>query len=408
MTPFDSWLSLLSLAQTRDPLLAQGAVDAKGAKKHSGRFTQNIDSNAVFDLQTVLKGLGYYVEPDGYFGEQTTAALRSALIGWRGAGDEYSFAEDWRPLAMQMINALFESAKAGKVQDYGQAAVEVVKELIPPTITVPSVFGPAPSTVTMPSTTTIPDTTSVPIVKDVPHTTPFVPSPPPSSSSRHPRGYLSPFVKTKAVLALPPSPTQERRKEEPPMTEPSERFQVAIGPLLDKEGGFVNDPVDLGGMTMMGVTRKWFPDEPLWAVVDEILARGGNPNEAKGELRPSIEAFYKKEFWDKANCDVLPPGLDAQHFDFVVNAGKGATKALQIIANTFCQEELGGKIAEDGLRGPTTRKAASALGSLGDEWHETLVAAYKCAQGMHYLSLCKAKPAQKKFIKGWLLNRLEL
>ena len=25
MTPFDSWLSLLSLAQTRDPFLSQGA-----------------------------------------------------------------------------------------------------------------------------------------------------------------------------------------------------------------------------------------------------------------------------------------------------------------------------------------------------------------------------------------------
>ena len=397
MTPFDSWLSLLSLAQTRDPLLAQGAVDAKGSKKHSGRFVQNIEGNAVFDLQTVLKGLGYDVEPDGYFGEQTTEAMRTALIGWRRSGEEYSFAEDWRPLAMQVISAFFESAKDGKIQDYGQVAVDyLVKELVPS----PTSWGEVKEV--GPSKPEVPPTTSVPIVRDLPPTYTHTPAPSPV------------FTKTVPIVdslmsraPLPPAP-EPPKKEEPPMIEPSERFQVAIGPLLDKEGGFVNDPVDLGGMTMMGVTRKWFPDEPLWAKVDEILARGGNPNEAMGELRPAIEAFYKKEFWDKANCDVLPPGLDAQHFDFVVNAGKGATKALQIIANTFCQEELGGKIGEDGLRGPTTRKAASALGSLGDEWHETLVAAYKCAQGMHYLSLCKAKPAQKKFIKGWLLNRLEL
>ena len=314
-----------------------------------------------------------------YFGEQTTEAVRTALIRWSRSGEEYSFAEDWRPLAMQVISALFESAKDGKIQDY--------KDLIPPTVSVPSVFGPVPSTTATPSTTT---------------STPATPSF--GTKARQEAIEVSTAAAAHKVSKVLNPP----KKEEPPMTEPSERFQVAIGPLLDKEGGFVNDPVDLGGMTMMGVTRKWFPDEPMWAVVDEILDRGGNPNEAKGELRPSIEAFYKKEFWDKANCDVLPPGLDSQHFDFVVNAGKGATKALQIIANTFCQEELGGKIDEDGKRGPTTRKVASALGSLGTEWHDTLVAAYKCAQGMHYLNLCKAKPAQKKFIKGWLLNRLEL
>lgn len=400
MNPFDSWLSLLSLAQTRDPLLAQGAVDAKGAEKHSGRFTQNVEGNAVYDLQNVLKCLGYYVEPDGYFGEQTTAALRAALIGWREAGEEYSFAEDWRPLAMQMINALYKwafterpqgaqggatipSAWAADVGEEFERGGSKVATSTPPIREAIAKFVKS-------NDPSIPPPKTETFTRDVPHTTPFVPSPPPGSGS---------------TAASPPEPP---KKEEPPMTEPSERFQVAIGPLLDKEGGFVNDPVDLGGMTMMGVTRKWFPDEPLWAKVDEILSRGGNPNEAMGELRPSIEAFYKKEFWGKANCDVLPPGLDSQHFDFVVNAGKGATKALQIVANTFCQEELGGKIDEDGLRGPTTRKAATALGSLGDEWHETLVAAYKCAQGMHYLNLCKAKPAQKKFIKGWLLNRLEL
>ncbi len=40
-------------------------------------------------------------------------------------------------------------------------------------------------------------------------------------------------------------------------------FEQAVDKVLDHEGGFVDDPADRGGMTFMGISRRWFSDEPL-------------------------------------------------------------------------------------------------------------------------------------------------
>ena len=55
-------------------------------------------------------------------------------------------------------------------------------------------------------------------------------------------------------------------------------FEQAVAKVLDHEGGFVDDPADRGGMTFMGISRRWFPDEPLWKKIDSLLDEGGNPN----------------------------------------------------------------------------------------------------------------------------------
>ena len=187
------------------------------------------------------------------------------------------------------------------------------------------------------------------------------------------------------------------------------RFLASVEPLLGKEGGFSNDPDDLGGMTFMGITRKWFPKLPLWTEIDSMIEEGDDPNEHVAEMTPYVQAFYLQEFWQPANCDAMFAGLDEQHLDFVVNAGSAATKTIQKLANIYVRENIeGGQIDEDGTRGPATTAAATALGSIDEEWHETVLASYKVLQGVHYLNLCQAKPNQLRFVKGWLLHRLEL
>ena len=70
-------------------------------------------------------------------------------------------------------------------------------------------------------------------------------------------------------------------------------FEEAVDKVLDHEGGFVDDPADRGGMTFMGISRRWFPDEPFWEKIDALLDEGRNPNEAMGELRPDVKDFYR-------------------------------------------------------------------------------------------------------------------
>ena len=183
-------------------------------------------------------------------------------------------------------------------------------------------------------------------------------------------------------------------------------FEQAVAKVLDHEGGFVDDPADRGGMTFMGISRRWFPDEPLWEKIDALLSGGRNPNEAMDELRPDVTDFYRREFWDKHGCETLPESIKERHFDFTINAGAGSsTKIIQILGNVFCQEELGGVIDEDGLTGPATRRAIEALGNLGEDMQEILPIAYRSLQGVHFLDICKSDRSQVRFIRGWLLNR---
>ena len=183
-------------------------------------------------------------------------------------------------------------------------------------------------------------------------------------------------------------------------------FEQAVAKVLDHEGGFVDDPADRGGMTFMGISRRWFSDEPLWEKIDALLSEGRNPNEAMDELRDDVKDFYRREFWDKYGCETLPESIKERHFDFTINAGAGSsTKIIQILGNVFCQEELGGQIDEDGLIGPATRRAIEALGNLSENMQAVLPIAYRSLQGVHFLDICKADQSQIRFIRGWLLNR---
>jgi len=183
-------------------------------------------------------------------------------------------------------------------------------------------------------------------------------------------------------------------------------FEQAIEKTLGHEGGFADNPNDRGGMTFMGISRRWFPDEPLWAKIDALLAEGRDPNEAIEELRPDVVDFYRREFWDKYGCETLPESIRHRHFDFTINGGAvSSVKVVQALGNVFCQEALGGQIDEDGLTGPATRRAIAALAALPDNMQAVLPIAYRSLQGVHFLNLYKEDRTQVEFIRGWLINR---
>ena len=152
-----------------------------------------------------------------------------------------------------------------------------------------------------------------------------------------------------------------------------ENFDVAFKALLKHEGGFVDHPIDPGGMTNLGVTKlvweNWVGHE-----VDEKVMRGLTPE--------MVAPLYKKRYWDAVHGDNLPSGVDLVVFDCAVNSGVGR-------ASRFLQKAVG--VTEDGKIGPGTLQAVMAKDP------KDLVDAF-CNQRQAFL---EALPTFSTFGKGW-------
>ena len=112
-------------------------------------------------------------------------------------------------------------------------------------------------------------------------------------------------------------------------------FDEAFTRLVGHEGGYVDDPHDAGGETKFGVSKRTYPNVDIKALTLE---------QAKG--------LYKRDYWDRAQCDQLPPAIAFQVFDTAVNSG--IEQAIR-----FLQRAVG--MADDGLVGPLTIGAVKRM-----------------------------------------------
>ncbi|HEV7719566.1 MAG TPA: glycosyl hydrolase 108 family protein, partial [Arsenicitalea sp.] len=109
------------------------------------------------------------------------------------------------------------------------------------------------------------------------------------------------------------------------MTDAAQRFDACLKAVLAQEGGYVDNPLDPGGATNLGITRKtlaaWRKITP-WTALDK--------SEVKALGVPEAAQVYKALYWDRCNGDALAAGLDLMVFDFAVNSGPDrAIKMLQ-------------------------------------------------------------------------------
>ena len=110
-------------------------------------------------------------------------------------------------------------------------------------------------------------------------------------------------------------------------------FKEIIEKVLEHEGGYVNDPKDLGGETKYGITKRFYPDVDIKNLTIEQATE-----------------IYKKDYWDKNRVESLPQNLWHIYFDMCVNMGKRtAVKVLQRAA-----VNRGRNIEVDGGLGPAT------------------------------------------------------
>lgn len=105
-------------------------------------------------------------------------------------------------------------------------------------------------------------------------------------------------------------------------------FDKAFAKLIDHEGGLVNNPADKGGLTKYGISQRAYPHLDIASLTLQ-----------------DVRELYKRDYWDRAQCDRLHPDVAFQVFDGAVNSGMGNSIR-------WMQEAAG--VAVDGIVGPLT------------------------------------------------------
>ena len=164
-------------------------------------------------------------------------------------------------------------------------------------------------------------------------------------------------------------------------------LDAMLDAVLEREGGFVDDPDDPGGATKFGITRG-------------VLAawRGTDVTVHDVETLSVVEAraILAELYYHRPHIDRLPESLQPFLFDSAVNHGP-------VTAVRFLQRVLGAVAAEppapDGILGRATLAAAEAEARRLGPWLE---ASLVDERRRFYCRLAARRPALAKFLHGWL------
>jgi lysozyme family protein len=143
-----------------------------------------------------------------------------------------------------------------------------------------------------------------------------------------------------------------------------------IESILKNEGGYVHDPLDRGGETNFGISKKSYPELDI-----------------KGLTKDEAIRIYQRDYWMPSKAVKLPKSLRGTYFDMVVNMGQGrAVRTLQKACNSN-----GSNLQTDGVIGSKTIKASESLE----------VERLKAYRVLFYASIVLTEPAQERFWYGW-------
>ncbi len=175
---------------------------------------------------------------------------------------------------------------------------------------------------------------------------------------------------------------------------------IAAG-IVDREGGYVDDPDDPGGPTKHGVTINTMRRLGLDLDGDGDIDR----LDVQRLTREDAITIFLEHYFDAPRIGALPEPLQPSVFDMYVNAGSAAVRLLQRLLRV-----MGLEIAVDGVIGPQTIRAAHAA---LDQAPHHLVDAYGIARRDHYYRLADRRPASRKYAtrrdggKGGWIRRAE-
>jgi lysozyme family protein len=152
-----------------------------------------------------------------------------------------------------------------------------------------------------------------------------------------------------------------------------------------RKTGWADDPDDLGGQTMVGVTM---------ATYEEYCRRKGYPKPTTGRLMDlsynDWKSILKMLYWDRWNADEIKSQSIAEIVcDFVWASGVHGIKVPQDLVG----------VIPDGIVGPKTLAAVNSRNP------RELFDQIKIARFDFIEDICRKRPANNKFKRGWM-NRI--
>lgn len=160
------------------------------------------------------------------------------------------------------------------------------------------------------------------------------------------------------------------------------------------EGGYVNNPNDLGKETNHGIT----------VATAREFGFTGNMRDLTVEQAFDI---YDKGWWQRMRLDqilLMNPMLADRMFDFAINAGRAnCIKSLQRILNVLNRQgKLYSDISVDGGIGTLTLTAlAGFIKARGADGLNRLMFALTCHQVAYYTQISEGREANEEFTYGW-------
>jgi len=146
--------------------------------------------------------------------------------------------------------------------------------------------------------------------------------------------------------------------------------------MITHEGGYVNDPLDAGGETNFGISKRSYPSVDIANLTIEDAA-----------------VIYERDFWrPHPYAHINDQDVANKVFDMSVNMGSHRAHILLQRSVNGC----GGCVVCDGSFGPLTLDAVNRADPsiLLNEIRENM--------GKFYYSLAASKPSNQKFLKGWM------
>lgn len=178
-------------------------------------------------------------------------------------------------------------------------------------------------------------------------------------------------------------------------------IEQMIQELIDREGGYSNDPNDAGGETMYGWT------------VDAARAEGYE-GEMKDMSREWAAKAYGQKYFIRPGFNhiyMLSQPIAEELFESGVNMGP-RTPSMWIQRLLNAMNRMGKvypDIKVDASIGPATIGALRAfLFERGAQGEQVLLRGLNCLQGAYYLDITEKREANETFLYGWILNRVEV
>lgn len=178
------------------------------------------------------------------------------------------------------------------------------------------------------------------------------------------------------------------------------QFMPAFNIVSDNEGGYANDPNDLGRETYRGIARAFHPNWEGWAIIDFIKARYGEiplntiiskrwPQYAviDTEMTP---AFYQGKWTQSRAGEIRNQQVANIYFDFFILASEAVLTMQQAL------NRVGFRVAEDNRIGPQTINAINQAdpAKLHDE--------FKRLRVWYHNDRVRRGVVHAKFKEGWM------